>query len=152
MAGAVFPTGIHRRVAALKAGDDPLFIARLASGWLCLGDVQPLPGYCVLFSDPVAADFNTLSAEARAQWALDCGRAGDALISALGAVRVNYETWGNLDPALHTHITPRFSHEAEAVRTLQPRQAYRWPDAVPTDAASAAVQSLIAKIRAALSE
>ncbi len=67
---------------------------------------------------------NALSIDERAQWGLDCARSGDALISVLGAIRINYETWGNVDPALHTHITPRFSDEPADRRTGTPRQAY----------------------------
>jgi diadenosine tetraphosphate (Ap4A) HIT family hydrolase len=51
---------------------------------------------------------------------------GDALKAELGAYRINYETWGNLDPALHTHIVPRFLSEDPNKRVQTPRQAYDW--------------------------
>lgn len=145
-------TRIHLKVEACEAGLEPLAIAKLSSGWLCLGENQPLSGYCVLFSSPVVSDMNALNLEARAQWGIDCAGAGDALIKALGALRVNYETWGNLDPALHTHITPRYKTEDSKVATLPPRQAYAWHDAPKVDTNSSEIRSLIAKIRAALKE
>jgi diadenosine tetraphosphate (Ap4A) HIT family hydrolase len=43
---------------------------------------------------------------------------GDALLKALDAYRINYETWGNLDQTLHTHITPRYLSEPEDKRIL----------------------------------
>lgn len=151
-------TPIHRKVALAEKGEYPFAIAKLPSGWVCLGETQPvhdasgkmLPGYCLLFSDPVVADMNALSHDARAQWGIDCARVGDALINVLGALRVNYETWGNLDPALHTHITPRFRSEPEDKRTLQPRQAYDWSKPA-IDVSSAAIQDLISRLRKALS-
>ena len=38
---------------------------------------------------------------------------GDALLEVTDAYRINYEILGNLDPALHTHIFPRYRHEPE---------------------------------------
>ena len=54
-------TVIHRRVDALRAGHDPTFVARLASGWAVLGERQVLPGYCLLLPDPVVPTLNALT-------------------------------------------------------------------------------------------
>ena len=59
------PTAIHRRVAALQAGLDPTYVARLTSGWLVLGDPQVIPGYCLLLPDPVVPDLNALASPLR---------------------------------------------------------------------------------------
>ena len=139
-------TPIHRKVELCERGEYPFAIAKLKSGWVCLGESQPLRGYCVIFSDPVVSDMNALSFEARAQWGVDCARVGDALIKLLGAIRINYETWGNQDPALHTHISPRFQNEPADRRTLPPRQAYDWSKPV-ADSADPQVAKLIADLR-----
>lgn len=120
------PTGIHKKIRQCEAGESPTAIIRLKSGWVIAGDQQPLQGYCILMAHPVVADFNSLSEAERAQYALDMGRVGDALMKVRGAYRINYETWGNLDPALHTHIVPRFMDEPPALRVQTPRQAYDW--------------------------
>jgi diadenosine tetraphosphate (Ap4A) HIT family hydrolase len=125
------PTAIHKKIRQCEAGELPSAILRLKSGWVVAGDVQPLQGYCILMADPVAADFNALSEEARAQYALDMGRVGDALLKVRGAHRINYETWGNQDPALHTHIVPRFLSEPPVLRVQTPRQAYDWASGRP---------------------
>jgi hypothetical protein len=44
---------IEQRVEMARRGQNPFVICRMASGWLVIGDVQPLPGYCVLLADPV---------------------------------------------------------------------------------------------------
>ncbi|MBX3021388.1 MAG: hypothetical protein KF799_06880 [Bdellovibrionales bacterium] len=129
------PTGIHKKIRLAETGQLPSVIVRLSSGWVVAGDVQPLRGYCMILADPVTRDFNALSEEERVRYALDMGRVGDALLQVLGAYRINYETWGNLDPALHTHIVPRYKDEPDAQRILPPRQAYDWGAGRPFDLA-----------------
>lgn len=129
------PTGIHKKIRLADAGELASSIVRIPSGWVVAGDVQPLRGYCVLLADPVVRDFNALSEERRAQYGRDMGLVGDALLQVVGAYRINYETWGNLDPALHTHIVPRFQAEPDALRVLPPRQAYDWAKERPFDPA-----------------
>lgn len=41
---------------------------------------------------------------------------GDALLEVTGAYRINNEILGNTDPALHTHIFPRYLSEPEELR------------------------------------
>lgn len=125
------PTGIHKKIRMCAADQLPSAIIRLKSGWVVAGDTQPLQGYCILMADPVVADFNALTEKARAQYALDMGRVGDALLKVRGALRINYETWGNQDPALHTHIVPRFASEPPILRVQTPRQAYDWAGGRP---------------------
>lgn len=120
------PTAIHKKIRDCEEGVLATAICKLKSGWVVAGDVQPLQGYCILMADPVARDFNDLSEERRAQYALDMGRIGDALLKVRGAHRINYETWGNQDPALHTHVVPRFMSESPVLRVQTPRQAYDW--------------------------
>jgi diadenosine tetraphosphate (Ap4A) HIT family hydrolase len=122
------PTLIHDRVALARAGDNPYVIARLKSGWLVIGDVQPLPGYCLLLADPVVASLNDLSEPARAQYLLDTARIGDALLQVTGAYRINYETLGNSEPALHTHITPRYLEEPDEKRRAPVMWGYKWQE------------------------
>jgi diadenosine tetraphosphate (Ap4A) HIT family hydrolase len=41
---------------------------------------------------------------------------GDALLELADAYRINYAILGNLDPALHAHVTPRYLTEPEEFR------------------------------------
>ena len=126
-------TSIHRRVDALRAGSDPTFVARLASGWAVLGERQVLPGYCLLLPDPVVPALNALAGSARATFLADMAAIGDAVLAATGALRINYAIFGNLDPALHAHVIPRYHDEPAAFRTAQP-WAYDWDSAPAFDA------------------
>ena len=113
-------TAIHRIVARCRAGGYPPAILQLRSGWAVMGERQVLPGYCLLLPDPVVADLNALDAEKRAQFLADMALLGDALIDVLGAVRVNYAMFGNVEAALHAHLFPRLRSEPDATRTAQP--------------------------------
>lgn len=119
---------VRERVDRCRESREPFCVARLKSGWFCLNETQPLGriAYGVLYHDALSHGLNSLDREGQAQWGVDTAICGDALIQVLGAARVNYETWGNVDPSLHTHITARFSDEPQALRVSPPRQAYDW--------------------------
>ncbi|QEH95811.1 HIT family protein [Gluconobacter thailandicus] len=124
---------IAQRVIAARSGNNPFVIGRMKSGWLVLGETQPLPGYCQLLADPIVSSLNDLQGEARAQYLLDMAAIGDALLAVTGASRINYETWCNLAPSLHTHIVPRYASEVEDKRTKAASIAYDYADARPFD-------------------
>ena len=104
---------IAERVAAARAGTNPYVITKLRSGWVVIGDVQFLPGYCVLLADPVVPSLNDLSSEARVQYLLDMTLVGDAILKATDSYRINYEILGNSEPELHAHIFPRYRSEPD---------------------------------------
>lgn len=126
------PTVIHQRVREANAGTNPTVIARMASGWAVIGDVQILRGYCLLLPDPVVPHLNALEGDARTQFLADMARLGDAVLAVTGAVRINYEMLGNLEPALHAHVFPRFATEPENLKT-KPVWFYDWENAPPFD-------------------
>ena len=105
------PTLIHRRVEAARCGKHPSLVARLPSGWAVLGDKQVLKGYCLLLPDPVVPHLNALTGADRLQFLGDMAKLGDAILHVTGAVRINYEMLGNLEPALHAHVVPRHFNE-----------------------------------------
>lgn len=125
-------TSIHRRVDALRCGKDPAFVARLASGWAVLGERQFLPGYCLLLPDPVVPTLNALTGAGRAAFLTDMAALGDAVLAVTHAVRINYALFGNLEPALHAHVIPRYHDEPEPLRSAQP-WAYDWKAAPAFD-------------------
>jgi diadenosine tetraphosphate (Ap4A) HIT family hydrolase len=90
---------------------------------------SPLPGYCLLLSDPVIESLNHLDDSGRNAYSRDVARVGDALLMATDAFRINYETWGNSEPALHTHIMPRYMYEPEDKRRKPACMGYDWSTA-----------------------
>lgn len=124
---------IEERVELARNGKNPYVIAKLKSGWLVIGDVQPVEGYCVLLADPVVTDLNCLTEEDRAQFCLDMTRVGDALMKITDTYRINYEILGNSEPALHAHILPRYLNEPEEKRGRPAFAAYDWRKSRPYD-------------------
>jgi diadenosine tetraphosphate (Ap4A) HIT family hydrolase len=131
-------------VEACRAGANPAVLARLKSGWAVLGEQQVLAGYCVLLADPPVAHLNELSAADRNQFLSDMGCLGAAVLQATGALRINYAIFGNLEPALHAHVHPRYADEPDAQRMSNP-WSYDWTRVPRFDPITHA--PLLAKIR-----
>ena len=140
---------ITERVALARNGANDKVICRMASGWAVMGDVQFLPGYCLLLPDPVVASLNDLDTEARTAYLLDMARLGDAVLQSTGALRMNYEILGNSEPELHCHIFPRYASEPDDKRKM-PAWFYDWKNAVQY--AESEHGALRKKIAALLSE
>jgi diadenosine tetraphosphate (Ap4A) HIT family hydrolase len=115
---------IHDRVEKARKGINPTVICQMRSGWAVLGDIQFLRGYSLLLPDPVVDDLNSLDKTARCQYLYDMSVIGDALLEATGAWRINYDIMGNLEPALHAHIVPRFRDEPDDLRNGPPWAYY----------------------------
>ena len=62
-------------------------------------------------------------------------------------MRINYEILGNLEPALHAHLFPRYASEPDGLRQ-GPIWHYDWNAAPPFDAAKQA--PFMARVKAAL--
>src|SRR5690242_20455425 len=125
-------TAIHRMVEACRNGSHPSIIARLSSGWAVLGTSQFLRGYSLLLPDPVVSHLNALTDERRTAFLRDMTKLGDAVLAATKAVRINYAMFGNLEPALHAHVVPRYDDEPADKRTAHP-WAYDWAAAPQFD-------------------
>jgi diadenosine tetraphosphate (Ap4A) HIT family hydrolase len=125
-------TAIHRLVESCRRGDDPTVIARMRSGWAVMGRKQVLEGYCLLLPDPVVPHLNALSAADRDQFMSELGLLGDAVLAVTGALRINYAIFGNVEPALHAHVHPRYTDEPVEMRTSNP-WGYDWQKAADFD-------------------
>ena len=75
---------------------------------------------------------NALAGAERAAFLADMAALGDAVLAVTRAVRINYAIFGNLDPALHAHVIPRYHDEAAELRGAQP-WAYDWDSAPAFD-------------------
>lgn len=82
-----------------------------------IGDVQWLPGYCILLTDdPSVQRLSDLSRSDRSAFLDSMSRLGEAVERGCSDFdpafrRVNLEILGNADPYLHAHIWPRYDWE-----------------------------------------
>src|SRR3954447_23900357 len=105
------------RIGAACRGENPTVLARLPASFAVIGDVQWLPGYCVLLTDdPAVTRLSDLPRPDRLEFLASMERVGDAVERACATAdpafrRVNLEILGNTDPFLHAHIWPRYDWE-----------------------------------------
>ena len=112
--------------------DDPTFLARMKSGYACLGYTQFLPGYCLLFADPQVPGLNDLDMPGRTAFLTDMSLLGDAIMVVCQPVRINYGILANSSPVLHAHLYRRYEWEPEKRRS---RNVWTYPDECWTDEA-----------------
>lgn len=124
------------RVGSALAGENPTALSRLPGGFAVIGDVQFLPGYCVLLTDRPGVDgLSDLPPTERTQFLASMELLGEAVETVCASRddafrRVNLEILGNTDAFLHAHVWPRYDWEPADVVTkpvwLHPAQ--RWSD------------------------
>jgi diadenosine tetraphosphate (Ap4A) HIT family hydrolase len=87
-------------------GDPVVYESPAVVAFLVRRDIQR--GYVIVACrQHVVEPFELPETEASAYWA-DILRIGRALRTHYGPKKLNYETWGNAEPHLHTHIVPRY--------------------------------------------
>ncbi|SCE92092.1 Diadenosine tetraphosphate (Ap4A) hydrolase [Micromonospora coriariae] len=105
------------RIGSALRGENPTVLARLPGGFAVIGDVQWLPGYCVLLTDdPSVGRLTDLRRPDRLAYLESMERLGEAVERACAELdpafrRINLEILGNTDPYLHAHIWPRYEWE-----------------------------------------
>jgi diadenosine tetraphosphate (Ap4A) HIT family hydrolase len=117
-------------VEAARAGTNPTVLHRLPSGWAVLGDVQRLPGYCLLLHDGSADHLHDLAPDEATRFLRDMALLGRAVAQASTALdpaflRVNYAILGNAYGRLHAHVQARYSWEEPERRSLP---VWNYPD------------------------
>ena len=103
----------QNRIRSAIEGTNPMIIKELKGGIVVFGDVQFLPGYCVLLPKREVSSLNDLTVEERMAFLLDMSLLGDAIIHVCEPLRINYDILGNTDKFLHAHVFPRYEWEQE---------------------------------------
>lgn len=124
------------RIGTALRGENPTVLRRLPGGFAVIGDVQWLPGYCVLLTDdPSVTRLTDLPRPRRLAFLESMDRLGEAVERACAELdpafrRINLEILGNTDPFLHAHIWPRYDWEPPEIAGrpvwLYPRE--HWTD------------------------
>lgn len=122
------------RVGSALRGMNPTVLARLPASVAAIGDVQWLPGYCVLLTDAPCTDrLSDLPLAQRSAFLESMALLGEAVESACAADpafrRVNLSILGNADPFLHAHVWPRYAWELPE-RVREP--VWRYPRSAGT--------------------
>lgn len=123
------------RVGSALRGENPTVLRRMRAGFAVVGDVQHLPGYCVLITDTPGVDQLTdLPPDLQLVFLEDMAVLGRA-VSVVCAGRdpqfrrINLEIQGNTDAFLHAHVTPRYDWEPDDI-VGWPAALHHWTDRV----------------------
>ncbi len=110
--------------AELRAPDDAnehgYPVAELDLSRLRLAANQAVAGYCVLICKQHVREPFELGRQERTLYFEDLMRAGRAIETVFGSIKLNFQMLGNLVPHLHTHITPRYYGDPAPGRPLDP--------------------------------
>lgn len=107
----------HDRVGSALRGENPTVLRKLPGSFATIGDLQWLPGYCVLLVDrPAISRLSDLDRRSRLEFLSSMDLLGEAVQNACrevmsGFIRVNLEILGNTDNYLHAHVWPRYDWE-----------------------------------------
>lgn len=105
------------RIGSAARGENPTVIAELQSGYAVIGDIQFLPGYCVLLGkDPRAKALADMPRNERVQFLADADLLATAVERACRDAdprfrRTNIDILGNADAFVHAHVWPRYEWE-----------------------------------------
>lgn len=105
--------------------ETPTKLIKMKSGYAQMGNIQFLPGYCVLGADPQVRDLTDLNLQQRTDFLLDMSLLGDAIMTVCKPLRMNYGILGNSYPFLHAHLFPRYDWEPEELRKVN---VWRYPE------------------------
>lgn len=105
------------RIGSAARRENPTVLAELRGGYAVIGDVQFLPGYCVLLGkDPHAKALADMPRQERVQFLADTDLLATAVERACRDAdprfrRMNIDILGNTDAIVHAHIWPRYEWE-----------------------------------------
>ncbi|CCE75628.1 hypothetical protein [Clavibacter nebraskensis] len=141
------------RIGSARRSENPTVLAELGAGYAVIGDVQFLPGYCVLLgTDPAATALAEMPRIERVRFLADADLLATAVERACrdlvpGFRRVNIEVLGNADAFVHAHVWPRCAWEPPDLfaRPVWLHPAERWHD--PATALGHEHDELRARIR-----
>ncbi|PMC76339.1 diadenosine tetraphosphate hydrolase [Brachybacterium sp. UMB0905] len=125
------------RIGAARRGENPTVLAELSVGYAVIGDVQFLPGYCVLLGkDPTPSALADMPRLERVKFLADADLLATAVERACRSLdpafrRTNLEVLGNTDAMVHAHVWPRYEWESAELltRPVWLYEADRWRDA-----------------------
>lgn len=118
-------------------GENPTVLVNLENSFAAIGEVQFLPGYCVVLTNQPGVDrISDLPRSQRLAYLADLDLVATAIENVCSKRdpeyrRLNIELLGNRDAFLHTHIFPRYGWEPNG---LVAAPIWKYPENTWTDA------------------
>lgn len=102
---------IDERIAEIKEGKNPNFIAELRESYVVLYNAQVYEGYCVVMLKEHVDHLETLPIERQLDLYRDMMDVARAIKKVFNPVRMNYAQLANTVPHIHWHVTPRYAND-----------------------------------------
>ena len=101
------------RIAAIRQGKDPAFLAELSESYAVLSDARGYAGWSVLLLKDHEEHLDLLPLARQERLARDLARMAAAVRAAFRPRRLNYECLGNVQPHVHWHVIPRHGDDPQ---------------------------------------
>ena len=103
------------RIKMIKEDRNPYFVKELKTGYVVIGDHQHFKGYTLFLCKKHKTELFQLEDKVKIQFLEEMSLVAEAVSSAFGAEKMNYELLGNGDTHLHWHLFPANSRRSGAV-------------------------------------
>lgn len=104
---------ICSRIALIKEGNNPYFVAELETGYAVIGDFQFYKGYALFLCKEHVNELHELESKFRQKFLEEMSLVAEAAYKAFQPKKMNYELLGNRDSHLHWHLFPRYETDPE---------------------------------------
>ena len=101
------------RIKMIKEDRNPYFVKELKTGYVVIGDHQHFKGYTLFLCKKHKTELFQLEDKVKIQFLEEMSLVAEAVSSAFGAEKMNYELLGNGDTHLHWHLFPRIAGDLE---------------------------------------
>ncbi len=101
------------RINMIKNGTNPYFVKELETGYVVIGDNQHFYGYTIFLCKEHKTELFELDYTYKMKFLEEMSVVAQAVASAFGADKMNYELLGNGDTHLHWHLFPRRNGDIE---------------------------------------
>ena len=106
------------RIALIRAGKNPHFVAETETGFVVLGDQQLFHGYTLLLCKEHKQELHQLEPDFRKKFLWEMSEVAAAVFAAFSPRKLNYELLGNTDHHMHWNIFPRHTDDPMPNRTV----------------------------------
>jgi diadenosine tetraphosphate (Ap4A) HIT family hydrolase len=103
---------ICERIALIKKGESPYFVAELRTGYVVIGDHQLFPGYTLFLAKEHKEELHELGEEESQEFLVEMSIVAKSVSDAFRPDKLNYELLGNGVRHMHWHIFPRYKRDA----------------------------------------
>ena len=101
------------RIKMIKDNTNPWFVKELETGYVVIGDNQHFKGYTLFLCKEHKTELFQLDRSLKLKFLEEMSIVAEAVSTAFGAEKMNYELLGNGDTHLHWHLFPRTSGDLE---------------------------------------